>query len=246
MIIIDLLAIAETWLLDQDSHTTRELCPTGYMLHSVPRGSRGGGVALLSKKALKVKNCSTAKRKFKSFEYVELSLNHLSTNLRIVIVYRPPPSSSNQSTVVLFFNEFPILLESLATASGSLLIAGDFNLHVNDVRDTTATRFLQLIESFNLKKHVCEPTQRNGHILDLLITRADESIASAVNVTDPCLFDHLAVCLRPLLKERKFSIVNLNPLISLCSVQISQMLFSRTLSVMTQTSLLLSRNTTLS
>ena len=31
-----------------------------------------------------------------------------------------------------------------------------------------------------------------GHILDLLITRADESIASAVNVTDPCLSDHLA------------------------------------------------------
>ena len=153
------------------------------MLHSVPRGSRGGGVALLSKKALKVKNCSTAKRKFKSFEYVELSLNHLSTNLRIVIVYRPPPSSSYQSTVVLFFNEFPILRESLATASGSLLIVGN-NLHVNDVRDTTATRFLQLIESFNLKQHVCEPTHRNGHILDLLITRADESIASAVNVTE--------------------------------------------------------------
>ena len=124
---------------------------------------------------------------FKSFEYVELSLNHLSTNLRIVIVYSPPPSSSNQSTVVLFFNEFPILLESLATASGSLLIAGDFNLHVNDVRDTTATRVLPLIESFNLKQRVCEPTHRNDHILDLLITRADESIASAVNVTDPCL-----------------------------------------------------------
>ena len=73
----------ETWLLDQDSHATSELCPTGYMLHSVPRGSRGGGVALLSK-ALKVKNCSTAKRKFKSFEYVELSPIHLSANLRTV------------------------------------------------------------------------------------------------------------------------------------------------------------------
>ena len=168
---IDLLAITETWLLDQDSYTTCELCPTGYMLHSVPRRSRGGGVALLSKKALKVKNCSTAKRKFKSFEYVELSLNHLLTNLRIVIAYRPPPSSSNQSIVVLFFNKFPILLESLATASGSLLIAGDCNFHVNDVRDTTATRFLQLIESFNLKQHVCEPTHRIGYILDLLITK---------------------------------------------------------------------------
>ena len=108
-------------------------------------------------------------------------------------MYRPPPSSSNQSSVVLFFNEFPILLESLATASGSLLIAGDFNLHINDVRDTTATRFLQLIESFNVKQHVCEPTHRSVHILDLLITRADESFDIAVNVTDPCLSDHLAV-----------------------------------------------------
>ena len=138
------------------------------MLQSVPRGSRGGRVGLLSKKALRVKYCSTAKRKFKSFAYVELSLNYLSTNLRIVTEYRPPPSPSNQSTVVLFYNVFPILLERLATASGSLLIADDFNLHVNDVRDSTATRFLQLIESFNLKQYVWEPTHRNGHTLDFI------------------------------------------------------------------------------
>ena len=37
--------------------------------------------------------------------------------------------------------------------------------------------------------------QRIGMVIfwTLLITRADESIASAVNVTDPCLSDHMAV-----------------------------------------------------
>ena len=63
-----------------------------------------------------------------------------STALRTVIVYRPPPSRNN-STVTMFFNEFPLLLENLATTAGPILLAGDFNFHVDNNHDCTATRF---------------------------------------------------------------------------------------------------------
>ena len=192
---IDLLAMTETWLstTDQDVQVIGDVCPTGYQLFNVPRGSRGGGVALLYKNLLKFQSQTTIKRKFKSFEFTDLLMRHSSTSLRIVIVYRPPPSKANQCSLTLFFDEFPVLLGDLVTASGSLLMAGDFNFHVDDVRDPVAMRFTHLLETFNLKQHISESTHRNGHTLDLIITRADECIASNFKVDDPVISDHYAV-----------------------------------------------------
>lgn len=67
--------------------------------------------------------------------------------------------------------EFGSLLEQYVTNSSSLLITGDCNLHVNSNLDKSSQDFLALIDSFNLKQHVCSPTHRAGHTLDLLITR---------------------------------------------------------------------------
>ena len=56
------------------------------------------------------------------------------------------------SSTAKFFEEFPSLLESLVTVPSSLLMVGDFNLHVNDASDRSAQRFLRLLEAFNSKK----------------------------------------------------------------------------------------------
>ena len=68
---------------------------------------------------------------------------------------------------------------------------------VNDpdnVNDSAALQFLQLLDMFNLKQHVTGPTHKNGHTLDLFITRTDENIAQDFSVFDPVISDHLAVC----------------------------------------------------
>jgi hypothetical protein len=72
-------------------------------------------------------------------------------------------------------------------------MAGDFNFHINDSSDPAASCFLQLLETFNLKQHVREPTHGSGNTLDLVITRADENIAHNFMVFDPALSDHSAV-----------------------------------------------------
>ena len=126
---------------------------------------------------------------------MEFLLRSCSCLVRLVIVYRPPPSSKNNSTTSQFFQDFTSLLETLSTSSGKLLIAGDFNFHIDNLQDVTAGRFLDLIDCFNLfiLNNSTGPTHKNNHILDLLIARRDESIVKDICVCDPVISDHFAV-----------------------------------------------------
>ncbi|XP_068675378.1 uncharacterized protein [Montipora foliosa] len=90
------------------------------------------------------------------------------------------------------------------------MITGDFNLHLDDKSDPTCINFLQLLESFNLRQHVREPTHRSGHTLDLIITREDEKIIGPVSVTESIISDRNIVncslnLLKPTLMKRCIS-----------------------------------------
>ena len=122
---------------------------------------------------------------FQSFEFLDVRFKS-SKMIRMIIIYRPP-SSVPLST---FYREFSLLLEELATASGELLIVGDFNLHVDSSRDVDALHFCDLIASFDLKQWVTTPTHTSGHILDLIITRNQCKLIDNVMVHDPLISDH--------------------------------------------------------
>ena len=93
----------------------------------------------------------------------------------------------------MFLEEFSSFLEGLVSTTNALLVAGDFNFHIDEPNDCDARRFLQVLESFDLIQHVSEATHRNGHILDLIITRAHEKLVSRCTVDNPFVSDHLAV-----------------------------------------------------
>ena len=179
----DIFAITETrtetWLNtgDYDNLVIGSLIPNGYrFLHSA-RDGRGGGVGLLFKSSLPVKQTSKVYLDtFISFEAIECEVKIFSQSVSILIVYRPPPSSGNNLSTELFMNEFSSLLEYYITKTGSLIITGDFNFHVDDTTNTAAANFLSLLESFDLQQHVRSCTHRAGHTLDLVITRDAEYI----------------------------------------------------------------------
>ena len=83
--------------------------------------------------------------------------------------------------------------------------------------------FLPLIDSFDLKQHVCSPTHRAGHILDLLITRDDDQLVTSVSIHDAAFSDHFIVnCALSMkknvcLQKNKLFIVVLRILISIFS-----------------------------
>jgi hypothetical protein len=63
-------------------------------------------------------------------------------------------------------------LESLIILSGNLIIAGDFNFHVDNIpADRDASTLVDLLQSFGLKQHVNVSTHKRGHLLDLVITK---------------------------------------------------------------------------
>ena len=70
--------------------------------------------------------------------------------------------------------EFSSRLDENVVKSGSLLIAGDFNFHIDDASDVSTINFINLLEAFNLRLHATQATHRAGHILDLIITRNDD------------------------------------------------------------------------
>ena len=169
------------------------------MLNS-PRPSRGGGVGLIYKSQFDIKKQNATD--FKSFEYMECILKNNGNWLRIVVVYRPPPSKKNKLTAVMFLTEFQILLEKLATASGELLLIGDFNFHVGTDKPD-ALRFLTMLDDFGLKQHVSQPTNIHEHILDLVITRSAEHVVSDIKIKEPCLSDHKAIMFNVIVEKPK-------------------------------------------
>ena len=58
---------------------------------------------------------------------------------------------------------------------------------MDDPDNANAKRFADLLESYDLKQHVNCGTHANGHALDLVITRLDDSLK------DPVISDHLAI-----------------------------------------------------
>ena len=119
-------------------------------------------------------------------------------SIRFVIIYRPPPSQ-----IKAFLEDFASLPEQLVPISGNLLIAGDFNFHLDDSNNTNATKIHNLLESFNLKQRVATPTHSRRHTLDLIITRSEGDLEDGIVVRDPTLSDQFAVhCTLKLSKPR--------------------------------------------
>lgn len=207
---IDIFAITETWLQADISNqiTVNNICPTGFVLHHLPRaGHRGSGVALLYKNQFRLKKLSPDTSS-NSFELTDCMISYLSSRLRIVAVYRPPPSKKNQLNVTMFLEEFSSFLEKVVTTTEPLVLVGDFNFHLDNENDQSAARFQDLLGAFDLIQHVQDSTHKNGHTLDLMITRAGEEPVRNVRVSDPAISDHCAVhretwCLIKLSFERR-------------------------------------------
>ena len=74
-----------------------------------------------------------------------------------------------------------------------ILIAGDFNIHVDDIKNVDAVTFLDVLESFGLQQHVTQPIHVLGHTLDLIISRYFDNLLKAPPVTDFFVSDHTSL-----------------------------------------------------
>ena len=91
----------------------------------------------------------------------------------------------------MFFNELSEFLSIITTEFDSLIIAGDFNIHIDKSEDKRAKELSALLDVFGLQQHVKHPTHNRGHILDLIFTKG-LNIFNVI-VTDIALSDHSCI-----------------------------------------------------
>jgi len=174
----DLYAKTETWLTEDDAAVRAELNLDGYNFLDHPREGRcGGGTGLIFRDFLRVKNADAGEKS--SFEFSEWTVTTVSNCIRLFKIYRPLYSDKRKVPTTVFFREFSDYLESVLLSKEQILFAGDFNIHVDNPRDSDAIKFADLLESFGLQQHAKGSTHKEGHTLDLIITRCSEIVLSA-------------------------------------------------------------------
>lgn len=190
---IDVCVITETWMKERDTVASTGLSVNGYCFKHVPRQSdrQGGGTGLLYRNTLKAKLICGGEKK--SFEYSEWNINISNRNVKVTAIYRPPYSVTHPISSAMFFEEFSLYLENIVMCSEILLIAGDFNFHLDNQQDNDTKRFQNILHTFGLTQHVSVPTHRSGHILDLVITRSSNDLIVDTPQAGLAISDHFFI-----------------------------------------------------
>ena len=186
---LDILCITETWLGEHDAAAIAAMTPDTHTFFNGPRpnGRRGGGVALVAIKSLISAKASSSEHDF--FENIELKFALNNLVYKIFVIYRPPGADSS-----LFCEEFSSFLFDKKQTNTRNIYVGDYNIWVNYESDPKTDEFLGLLEIFDLKNFVSEPTHESGNTLDLVISNSDCTYLKEVEV-EPfnTISDHNAV-----------------------------------------------------
>lgn len=101
------------------------------------RKNCGGGTGILFRDSVNVSLVDGKENK--SFEYSEWIVKVHNRSMRHIIVYWPPYSS-------LHPYEFPQFLENVVMCPEVLVISGDFNHHLDDLREYDTKKFMDMLE----------------------------------------------------------------------------------------------------
>ena len=185
---VDIFVITETWLASDDPVVIGEMLPPGYSFINFPRKSdEHGGIGIIHKTHISMTIVPTTSETT-NFEYAIIVVNN--TGLRLVIVYRPPPSTENGLKTSKFLEEFECFLDDINLAPAKTVLLGDFNVHVDTPWKSHVARFLDALTSHDLHQYVQETTHKDGHILDLIISRVEDKLISECCVLPSLGSDH--------------------------------------------------------
>ena len=180
---IDIMLLAETWLRPAgDEAKMADLAPPGYSVLSFPRsaggsGAKGGGIAFVIRDSLKPHVATTLSFPVQHpcFETTQLTLTYNKQLTNPFCIYRPPPSKKNKISDSMFFDQFFDFLEHSDSLPGKTLLMGDFNFHFENV-ENNSRKLHDIIDMFNLTQSISEPTQNQGHLLDLVFSKKSDNI----------------------------------------------------------------------
>ena len=121
-------------------------------------------------------------------------ITNSSHSINFVIVYRPPPSTENGLTKSMFLHEFDEFVCDVSLLPGKLILLGDFNVHWDCPTKSDVLQFSSSTSSAGLTQYVYGPTHKDGHTLDLVFTRCDDTFLHDCYTKDKLMSDHRIIC----------------------------------------------------
>ena len=173
--------------------TCVDLTPPCFKLLSFPRATRGGGLAAIYRDHFPFSVKTTFPFTHSSFELVEPTLI-APQHIHFSRLFRPPPSKRNKLSDSLFLSEFPDFLEYCNPLRGKRIILGDFNVHFDTTSKHLTSKMLEIVTTFDIVEGVKVPPHRCGHIIELMLYRANEQLISSCSVGHTTVSsDHLSM-----------------------------------------------------
>lgn len=185
---VDICCLQETYLRKADGSIISEIKDSGLDILTFRKSfysTHGGGVAILSKKSIKVDRVPGVFQ-HTSFESIECLIATKEENIRLVNIYRTPSTVKNHQPLSVFNNELSNYLDKLSTLPGHVVLVGDFNIHVEDVNSTNYTKntldFINILSEHELEQLVHQPTHVLDGTLDLVIKNKDPNYITDISV----------------------------------------------------------------
>ena len=163
---LDLYALTETWIKEDDTVTPLHMCPPSYEVLSFPRSNRtGGGIALIYNKCIDVKKDTVYS--YKSMECTNFCINHQCKDTKFAVIYRSPDTS-----IISFITDLTDYIEKA--------LFGDLTIHVNKENNHNTITFSNFLDSFGLIKLVSFSTHRLENTLDIILTHKPSNTITGV------------------------------------------------------------------
>ncbi|ESO10273.1 hypothetical protein HELRODRAFT_183798 [Helobdella robusta] len=155
---LDILVLIETWHGSSDEFAVRCAMPPGYKFvdYVRPHDLYHGGIIIYFKKEFIYKPVELPT--VITFEAVAIKLRVNKSDFILLSIYRPgsvPPSPS-------FFSELANVLEDFSLLSDKIVVAGDFNVHMERKDDPNTVSFNDVFDCFQLINRINEPTHELG------------------------------------------------------------------------------------
>ena len=88
----------------------------------------------------------------------------------IIAIYHPLYSINYLVTNAMFIDDITEWLLDQLVQSNNVVVAGDFNIHINKQFENDKAGIMSALESMGLVLHQLQETHKSGNILDLILT----------------------------------------------------------------------------
>ena len=106
----------------------------------------------------------------RSFEYAMWKLTAQSTSITIIAVYHPLYSEKNLITNAMLIDDVTEFLVEALSQYQNIIVASDFNMHINVQDDTEANILMVTMMALGLQQHTNFATHHSENTLGLIFT----------------------------------------------------------------------------